>query len=439
MHDTSDICLRKEQMFGYRRGLKMKDRSVLHCDLNSYFASVEILDNPALKGKPVAVCGSKDDRHGIVLAKSNEAKKYGVKTGEAIWQAQSKCRSLIIAEPHYDRYMELSRSVKDIYYSYTDRVESFGIDECWLDVTGSRLLFGDAEVIADEIRQRVKKEVGLTISVGVSFNKVFAKLGSDMKKPDAVTVISRSDFREKIWNLPASDMLGVGTSTARRLLRYGIGTIGELAGVDPDFLRKIFGKLGIELYRNANGLDDGEVALYNDYGLVKSVGNGSTANRDLINCEEVCTMLTFLSEEVSKRLRGERLSACGIQITIKDKDLVSRQFQAPLAYPTQNQHDILRASYELFRRSFEWEKPVRALTVRAINLQPETESWQTDIFCNVFDIERTASKEKAMEKVRDRYGRGAVEFACLMNADFFCRNFFSSLPVRHSAPRFSSV
>lgn len=409
----------------------MKDRTILHCDLNSYFASVEIRDDPSLRGKPVAVCGSKDDRHGIVLAKSAEAKKYGVATGEAIWQAQSKCRDLVIVQPHYDRYLELSRAVRAIYCTYTDRVESFGIDECWLDVTESRLLFGDGETIAYEIKERVKREIGLTISVGVSFNKVFAKLGSDMKKPDAVTVIPRSGFREKIWHLPASDMLGVGRSSARKLARYGVYTIGDLAHLDADFVKRVFGKVGVAMWKNACGLDDGEVAAYGDYAPIKSVGNGSTANRDLVDGEEVRTMLTFLSEEVSKRLREARLSTTKVQITIKDSDLAARQLQCPLSYPTQNHADILEKAFELFCANYDWQKPVRALTVRAIDLCREDEAWQTDIFCDILKIERTASKERAMEKVRTRYGRGAVDFACLMDADFFCREFFSSLPARN--------
>lgn len=249
------------------------ERVILHSDLNNFYASVECLDNTTLRGKPVAVCGDPELRHGIVLAKSYEAKAFGVATGQAIWEAKQRCPDLMVVPPRYDRYIELSQSVRALYVQYTDQVEPFGLDESWLDVGGSVGLFGDGKHIADEIRLRVRHEIGLTVSVGVSFNKVFAKLGSDLKKPDATTVISRENFRELAWSQPVSDLLYVGPATTKKLGRYGIRTIGDLARTDPAFPHAILGKVGVMLWRFANGLDSSGVATYYAMPPIKSIGN----------------------------------------------------------------------------------------------------------------------------------------------------------------------
>ena len=220
------------------------NRTILHSDMNNFYASVECLYNPKLRGKPLAVGGDAEARHGIILAKNYEAKRFGVQTGEALWQAKQKCRELIIVEPHYDKYIRFSQMAREIYGEYTDQVESFGLDECWLDVTGSEKLFGTGRQIADQIRERIKFELGITASVGVSFNKVFAKLGSDMKKPDATTVIPPDSFREKVWPLPVNELLYVGRATHRKLHTYGVNTIGDLAKADVNFLKLVFGKVG---------------------------------------------------------------------------------------------------------------------------------------------------------------------------------------------------
>ena len=240
------------------------DRVILHSDLNNFYASVECMLHPELKERCIAVCGSKENRHGIVLAKNEKAKKFGVKTAETIWQAKAKCPSLEIVSPHFEEYRKYSRMVREIYGEYTDLIEPFGLDECWLDVTGSRMLFGDGVTIANEIRNRVREEIGLTVSVGVSFNKVFAKLGRDLKKPDAVTEISRDNFRSKIWHLPANSIIGVGGSTYSRLTELGIKTIGDIAQAPCDFFETRFGKHGVALWQYANGLDTSEVA-HKDY------------------------------------------------------------------------------------------------------------------------------------------------------------------------------
>ena len=258
---------------------------VLHSDLNNFYATVEKKLFPELAGKPVAVCGDKEARHGIVLAKSEEAKAFGVKTGDVIWEAQRKCPNLIIRPVRFPEYVKFSRAVRGIYARYTDLIEPFGIDECWLDVTHSRI-FGSGEEIAERIRREVKEELSLTVSVGVSFNKVFAKLASDLKKPDAVTVVSRENYKEKIYPLPASDLLYVGKATAERLRKVGIATIGALAAADTAMLVRLFGKWGAMLSRYARGEDVSPVRNMNDKPPLKSVGNSLTYFEDLYKTED---------------------------------------------------------------------------------------------------------------------------------------------------------
>jgi DNA polymerase-4 len=394
-------------------------RVILHCDLNSYFASVELLEKPALRGKPVAVCGSVEARHGIVLARSEAAKKYGVRTAEAVWQAKKKCPELIIIEPHYEKYVQYSRLVKDIYLQYTDRVENFGIDEAWLDVTGSRGLFGSGEKIAWDIKERIKSEIGLTLSVGVSFCKIFSKLGSDLKKPDAVTCIPESDFRDIVWNLPASSMLGVGRATGRKLSGYGIHTIGQIASYPIEFFERIFGVTGRIMWAYANGIDNSEVMRSGDSLPIKSVGHGNTATSDLTANEEVQLMLFELSQDVARRLREYRLQARRLQIGVRDCDMGYREYQTTLPFPTQSYTEISASAYRLFCANYNWYKNIRALTVRAINLEPDTTPSQIDIFTDYARRERINSLERAVENVRSRYGRNSIDTAALLHHPIF--------------------
>ncbi len=389
------------------------ERAILHCDLNSFYASVEIMLNPSLKGKAVAVCGSQEERHGIVLAKSEPAKRCGVKTGEAIWQAQQKCPDLIIVPPQFDQYMKYSALTRRIYEDYTDLIEPFGIDECWLDVTESRLLFGDGEQIAHTIRERVKRELGITISVGVSFNKVFAKLGSDMKKPDAVTVIPKEGFMDVIGDLPASDLLGVGRSTEKYLAEQGIRTIRELANIHQ-LLLKPLGKIGQQLYSYANGWDNSPVKHMDFEDTIKSIGNGTTCPRDLRTEDEVWQVLYRLSEEVSHRLRGHRLRAGGVQIAIKDELFCTVQHQQALAAPTQSFAEIARAAYGLFKESYRWHANVRSLTVRAITLSSEDEPQQLFLEADLGASEKQDRLEHAMEKIRSRFGKSSIDMAAVI-------------------------
>ena len=264
------------------------DRIILHCDCNCFYASCELLSHPDLRQLPVAVCGDPTERHGIILAKNEPAKRCGVKTAETIWKAKQKCPGLILLPPHHRLYAEYSKKINAVYGEYTDLVEPFGIDESWLDVTNSLHLFGgDARALADTLRGRIKREFGLTISVGVSFNKVFAKLGSDYKKPNATTVIARDNWRDIVFPLPVGDLLFVGRSAQELLGRYGVRTIGELSKCSEEMLETLMGKMGSQLYRYANGLDDSPVRGAADREPIKSVGNSTTFRRDLTRWDEV--------------------------------------------------------------------------------------------------------------------------------------------------------
>lgn len=309
-------------------------RSILHCDMNNFYASVECMLDPALKKYPIAVCGSVEERHGIVLAKNYKAKAFDVKTGDAVWQAKQKCKDLVVVPPHYEEYIKYSKLARSVYERYTDQVESYGMDECWLDISGTESLFGSPEKVANEIRETMKFELGLTISVGVSFNKIFAKLGSDMKKPDAVTVIPKDTFKEKIWGLPAADLLGVGRATQRVLDSYCIRTIGDLANTDPEFLRRRLGKNGVVLWNYANGNDLSLVAKKDFVSPIKSVGHGITTVADLEKPEQVWPVFLELTQDIGHKLRVHGLSAEGVAIHIRDNTLNTRQWQTKIALPT---------------------------------------------------------------------------------------------------------
>lgn len=409
-------------MFGYNVNIPISDaevifinRVIFHCDLNNFYASVETVRNPSLKGKAIAVCGRTEDRHGIVLAKSEKAKKYGVKTGEVIWQAKKKCGELIVIEPDFDEYVKYGKIVRQIYYNYTDLIEPFGLDECWLDITASEKMFGSDYETAYKIKEQVKKETGLTVSVGVSFNKVFAKLGSDLKKPDAITVIREENFKEKIWGLPACDMLWVGRSTDKVLKKYGIKTIGDIAKTSPEILSSIFGKNGYTLWQCANGRERSEVSEFGSVSEIKSVGRGCTLVSDLETDDEVWRVLLTLSHNVSKHLRGQELMASGVQITVKNNDLKSVQFQKKLCFSTQNSREIADCAYSLYLERYDKNLPVRALTVRAIDLLPVNSSQQLNLMFDINKHMRCEIIEKTALELNKKYGRQILFEATLLN------------------------
>ena len=390
-------------------------RTILHSDMNSCYASIEAKLNPKLKNKAMAVCGDPKNRHGIILAKSQEAKIIGVKTGEAIWQAKIKCPNLILVPPHYEKYLEFSRKARKIYYSYTNRVEPFGLDECWLDVSESLKLFGSGEEIANEIRKRMKNELGITVSVGVSFNKVFAKLGSDLKKPDATSVIKRENFKKIVWPLDISSIIGIGKSTKRKLNGIGIYTLGELAKTDVKTVKGILGINGLYLWQYANGFDDRPVKDYSYKEVIKTIGNSSTLVEDLYTNEEVYNIFQILSLNVSKRLREANLSSMGIKIFIRDNNLLSYEFQSPISNPTQSSIILAEKAIDLFKKKYKWNFPIRALGLRAINLVDDKIPTQTDIFSDYTEIVKKENLDKAIYNIRKKYNKDILTFASLKN------------------------
>ncbi len=390
------------------------DRIILHCDLNCFFASVELLSHPDLRHLPVAVCGDPSSRHGIILAKNEPAKRCGVQTAETIWQAKKKCPSLVLLPPHHDRYRVYSKQVNAIYEQYTDLVEPFGIDESWLDVTGSLHLFGgDAAALADTLRHRVREELGLTLSVGVSFNKVFAKLGSDYKKPDATTVISRENWKEIVWPLPVGDLLFVGGAARKLLAQYGVKTIGDLAACPTDMLESLMGKLGTQLHEYACGLDASPVRSRYDREPVKSVGNGTTFPQNLTTWEQVRGGIAVLADSVATRLRRYGLYAGGVQVTVRDPAFRDRSRQTQLSTPTHLIRDITAAAMELTGQLWKPPSPIRALTVTAIHLATPSDAYeQVDLFTAAEAPKRKKQEqlEAAMDHIRSKYGTDAISY-----------------------------
>ena len=392
----------------------MAERIVLHSDLNNCYASIECVLHPELKGKYLAVCGSTAERHGIVLAKNQLAKQCGVKTGEVIWQAKQKCPQLVIVPPHMDEYIKFSRIVREIYLRYSSEVESFGIDESWIELTGSSLLESMTPVqIADEIRQTVKNETGLTVSIGVSFNKIFAKLGSDMKKPDAVTEITKASFRDQVWPLPASELLFVGRATTDKLRRYGLHTIGDLAKNDIHFLRRLLGVNGEKLWISANGLDNSRV-MPCDYEIpVKSIGHGITCTEDLVSCDEVYLVLLELSQEVGKKLRAQNLQATRVRIAVRDTTLTFRDYQGKLEFPTQSYTALAQAAFSLFKNKYAWNSNIRSLTISAIDLIAGDTPVQIDLWADYSKHNRRLTLERTVDDIRRRFGLQSINFAAL--------------------------
>lgn len=384
------------------------ERTILHVDMNNFYASVECLYNPEIRGKPVAVGGDVEARHGIVLAKNYIAKRYGVQTGEALWQAREKCPDIIFVKPNFERYLKYSQMAREIYADYSDRVESFGLDECWIDVSGCTNLFGEGKKIADGIRRRIRYELGVTASVGVSFNKIFAKLGSDLKKPDATTEISRRAFRDIVWPLPVGDLLYVGRATKNKLKRYGINTIGKLANTDIKLLEYAFGKNGRMLWMFANGYDTSAVANIGAKSLIKSVGNSSTTPRDLISDEDVKITLYALCESVAERLREHGFLCAVIQISLRDNTLYAYERQGKLRFATNLSGIIFEKAYELYRRN-QPDKPIRSIGVRACSLIPDEGVCQLSFLPEENRVQKQMELEYTIDTIRRRFGHFSVQ------------------------------
>ncbi|MBR2012785.1 MAG: DNA polymerase IV [Clostridia bacterium] len=380
---------------------------ILHSDLNNFFASVEAVKNPLLRGKCFAVAGDPEKRHGIILAKSQEAKKLGIRTGETIWEARQKCKDLILVKPDMPAYHHYSKLVHEIYRRYTDKIEPFGIDEAWLDVSGSTRLFGCGAKIAYEIRQKIKEELGMTVSIGVSYNKIFAKLGSDLKKPDATTVISKENFKSVVHPLPVSDLLFVGRSTKEKLHQHGIRTIGDLAETDPDFLKLLLGKIGISLYQYAIGSEQiGTDVL--EPPEVKSISNSVTSSEDLATPNDVRMQLMLLAEQVSSRMRHKHLHGTLITLFIRDTNFrtITRQRNLPL--PTNNAAEIANECYTLFQQNYDLSVPIRCIGLGVSKLTPDS----GDLQLTLWDLNNERVKEQTLDQtvdqLRDRYGFNCI-------------------------------
>ena len=387
------------------------ERTILHSDCNCFYASVEMLHHPETRNVPMAVGGDPEARHGIVLTANYIAKRMGVKTGMALWQARQVCPQIVFVPPHYDQYIRFSRYARQIYSQYTDLQEPFGLDECWLDVTPSTSIKGDGMKIAGEISSRIKRELGITVSIGVSWNKIFAKLGSDYKKPDAITAFTRENYRQMVWPLPASDLFYVGRATTGKLKRLGIRTIGDIAESDPEILHSHLGKVGYLLYSYANGLNDDPVCREGYEAPVKSIGNSCTTPRDLGTDLDVRIIQQALAESVSARLRENGFLCRTVEISVRTNGLVWFSRQKKLGRPTNVTDDITKAAWELFRASYNWEAPIRSLGIRGTDLVSGQIPIQFDLFTNEEQREKKKRMDRAVDDIRRRFGYYAVQRA----------------------------
>lgn len=387
----------------------MSGRVILHSDINCCYAAIEHLHHPELNGKPLAVGGDPESRHGIVLTADYIAKKYGVKTGMALWQAKQLCPEITFVSPRMDLYLRFSRMAHEIYAEYTDLQEAYGIDESWLDVTASATIKGDGYSIAKEISNRMKSELGITVSIGVSFNKIFAKLGSDYKKPDAITTMYSDEFQTKAWNLPVGDLLYVGRSTNQKLTKIGIRTIGDLARTDEVILVRLLGKMGSVLWAFANGYDDSPVRKENAHAPIKSVGNSTTTHRDLVNDEDVKIVIYVLAESVAARLRENGFRCRVVEISIRDNDLFSFTRQRKISNATNITEEIAVEAYRLFKESYDWRKPIRSVGVRGADLVNDNYWEQIDLFCDFQMREKHMKMDAAVDDIRRRFGFYSIQ------------------------------
>lgn len=382
------------------------ERQILHIDCNKFYASVECFLHPQLKNKPVAVGGSEESRHGIILTKNEIASKYGLVVGEPLWKARQKCPNLIIVPPNFPIYIEFSKKVRRILEDYTDLIEPFGLDESWIDVTGD--WYKSGREIGFEIKERIKKEVGITVSVGVSFNKVFAKLGSDYRKPDAITVISRKNYKNIVWPLKCSDMIMIGRATTKKLNFYGINTLGQLADTDEAFLKKILGKNGVMLKRYANGEDNAPVRHKDIEREVKSIGNATTTPRDLVTNEDVKIIFSVLAESVARRMRDLNLKGTTLSIYVRDKELNSFTRQCKMSSPTNVSLEITDNAMKLFIDNYDWKLPIRSLGISMTDFDYD-EITQFDLSKSVEKREKLEKIDAAVDTLKDRYGNFCIQ------------------------------
>lgn len=395
----------------------MGDRVILHCDLDNFFASVECTFRPELRDVPMAVCGSESDRHGIVLAKNQLAKKAGVKTAQTVWQARSICPQLVCVPPHMDKYREFSVLARQIYLRYTDLVEPFSIDECWLDVTGSSLLFGSGEEIAQRISADMQNELGITVSIGVSFCKFFSKLSSDINKPNGIFSANRSDYKEKLYPRPVTELMGVGGSTRDKLFSVGIFTIGDLAAASNELVKQLLGKPGDYLLKAVRGLDCDPVRRYGDKPAPKSIGRSVTLPEDVTDALRVRGIFAELADDISSKLRREGMLAGAVQVQIKDNTFKTSQYQKKLSNPTRIADELLSAAIGLVRSNNALRVPARLVGITACDLVGEDEGFQLS-----FDFDQTHADSmeqlgSRVDGLRDKYGKQIIRRASQLNSE----------------------
>lgn len=385
------------------------DRVILHSDCNCFYAAVEMLHHPEYDGQPLAVGGDPEKRHGIVLTANYIAKRRGVKTGMALWEARQACPEIVFISPHMDLYLRFSRLANEIYAEYTDLREPFGIDETWLDVTASISCKGTAIHMAEEISNRIKKELGITVSIGISWNKIFAKFGSDYKKPDAITQITKRNYQRIVWDSPVGELLYVGRATKAKLYRYGIHTIGELAQTDPAFIQSLLGKMGLVVRLFARGEDETPVSLEETDVPIKSIGNSTTTPRDLVTEEDIRLVIYLLSESVAARLKENGFAGRVIGVSVRDNQLYHFTRQHKRAIPTNLSDEIAQAAMQLFRAHYDWTHPVRSVGVRVSDLVEDTTPYQINLFVNERTREKQLSVDKAVMELRRRFGFRSVQ------------------------------
>ena len=391
-------------------------RHILHVDQNCFYASVEMQRHPELRDKPLAVCGIPEERHGIVLTANYIAKPFGVKTGMAIWQARQRCPNLVILPPDMDEYIRFSRMAREIYEDYTDQIEPFGLDESWLDVTGSVGLFGDPMTIARDISGRIKFELGITASIGVSDNKITAKLGSDYKKPDAITRIEADNYKEMAYPLPVEDLLYVGPATSRKLRAIGISTIGRLAECPVDVLVRRLGKMGAVLHTFANGRDVSPVQRSDHIPNIKSVGNSATTPRDLETEADVKLMLYLLAESVCARMRELAYRCTVVELSVRDTELRSFTRQKTLPAPSCSSQELAETGLDIFRRNYRWDRPIRSIGLRGAGLVEAQGAVQLSLYAEDQKRDKWERIDAAVDHLRQRYGYMSVRRA-LMDSD----------------------
>ena len=401
----------------------MPDRVIMHADCNNFFASCECLERPELKDVPMAVAGDPEDRVGVVVAKNELAKRYGVKTTDTVYAARKKCPDIVFVPPRHGLYSRISKRVNAIYCEYTELVEPASIDESYLDVTQALPFYGlEPVALADELRRRVREEIGITISVGVSFCKVFAKMGSDYKKPDATTLITRENYRDLLWPMPVSDLLFAGNAAVKKLCQREIRTIGDLARARPEALKQWLGKQGELLWRYANGIDDAPVHPFGEAREIKSVSRGRTFRRDLVSWMDIRTAVIYLTDEVARNLRRHALKGEVVSVQIRRPDMTEISRQVTLPRHTYLQHELQRTALQLVKDNWREGDPIRAMTVGVAKLLPADQAAeQLSLFDLMDDTARDRGRQERLEAavaaLRQKHGSASITLGCQENED----------------------